>query len=59
MIFKPKSATEFARPRITPDPNQAALLQQKMAALSYYPANGFHKDVRQTRQLKLVRGSLR
>lgn len=51
MIFKLKSSTvSFARPRVTPDPDQAAQLQRKMDALNYCPANGFHRDLRQDRQ---------
>lgn len=56
MIFKLKSTgSSFVRPRVTPDPDQAALLQQKMNALSYHPLNGFHRDVRQDRQLRSAR----
>jgi len=55
MMFKLKSAeSSFVRPRVTPDPDQAALLQRKIQALSYNPANGFHRDVRQNKQLRLV-----
>jgi hypothetical protein len=53
MIFKLKSSeSAFARPRVTPDPEQAAALERKMNALSYYPSNGFHRDVRQCRQVR-------
>ncbi len=55
MIFKLKSReTPFVRPRVTPDPDQAALLEQKMNALSYSPTNGFHRDSRQRRQPSLL-----
>ncbi len=51
MIFKLKSnELSFTRPRVTPDPEQAALLERKMNALNYYPENGFHRDLRQHRQ---------
>jgi hypothetical protein len=51
MIFKLKSnESSFVRPRVTPDPDQAASLERKMNALSYYPVNGFHRDLRQCRQ---------
>jgi hypothetical protein len=51
MIFKLKSSeSSCVRPRVTPDPDQAALLERKMNALSYYPVNGFHRDLRQERQ---------
>lgn len=55
MLFKLKSAeSPCVRPRVTPDPDQAAQLQRKIEALSYHPANGFHRDTRQNRQLRLV-----
>jgi hypothetical protein len=55
MIFKLKLIeSSFVRPRVTPDPNQAATLQQKLDALTYSPANGFHRDVRQSRQPRYV-----
>jgi len=58
MIFKLKSSkASFVRPRVTPDPDQAALLQRKMAALSYCPTNGFHRDLRQDRQRLALRAS--
>jgi len=51
MLFKWKlTEPSFVRPRVTPDPEQAALLERKMNALSYYPTNGFHRDQRQARQ---------
>ena len=51
MIFKLKlNESSFARPRVTPDPDQAASLERKMNALNYCPTNGFHRDLRQTRQ---------
>lgn len=55
MIFKLKSSeSSFVRPRVTPDPDQAALLERKMNALSYSPANGFHRDLRQVRHPRLL-----
>jgi hypothetical protein len=55
MLFKLKSTeSTIERPRVTPDPDQAAQLQRKIQALSYHPANGFHRDRRQNRQLRLV-----
>jgi hypothetical protein len=55
MMFKLKLAeSSFVRPRVTPDPDQAAQLQRKIQSLSYHPANGFHRDTRQDRQLRLV-----
>jgi hypothetical protein len=51
MIFKLKSSeSPLVRPRVTPDPDQAASLERKMSELSYYPVNGFHRDARQARQ---------
>jgi hypothetical protein len=53
MMFKLKSAvSEFVRPRVTPDPDQAAQLLRKIQALSYNPSNGFHRDMRQDRQCR-------
>jgi hypothetical protein len=51
MIFrlKPTSSTVM-RPRVTPDPDQAAALQRRINALAYHPENGFHRDQRQRRQ---------
>jgi hypothetical protein len=55
MIFKLKSsASPCVRPRVTPDPDQAALLERKMNELSYYPVNGFHRDSRQVRQPRSI-----
>lgn len=55
MIFKLKSSeSSFVRPRVTPDPDQAALLERKMNALSYSPTNGFHRDLRQVRHPRLL-----
>jgi hypothetical protein len=42
------------RPRVTPDPDRAAELQRRMTALTYYPENGFHRDLRQRRQASIV-----
>lgn len=40
------------RPRITPDPSQAAELLRRMAELAYHPENGFHKDMTQRRYVR-------
>lgn len=37
------------RPRVTPDPAQAAELQRRMNDLNYSPENGFHRDQSQKR----------
>lgn len=50
MLFSSKpSANVWDRPRITPDPGQAAALEEKMKALNYNPENGFHRDRSQDR----------
>jgi hypothetical protein len=50
MLFAIKpSSTALARPRVTPDPSQAAALEQKMKSLNYHPENGFHRDRSQDR----------
>lgn len=50
MMFAMKpSRPPLARPRVTPDPGQAAALEQKMKALTYCPENGFHRDRSQDR----------
>jgi hypothetical protein len=53
------SETVVMRPRVVPDPAQAAELLRRMGALSYSPENGFHRDRAQRRstipKLKLVR----
>jgi hypothetical protein len=55
MLFKLKSTeSKVERPRVTPDPDQAEKLQRKFQALNYHPSNGFHRDMRQNRQLRLV-----
>jgi hypothetical protein len=60
MLLKYKPA-EMAvmRPRVTPDPAQAAELLRRMSSLSYSPENGFHRDRAQSRtagpKLRLVR----
>lgn len=55
MMFKLKSSeSTLMRPRVTPDPDQAASLERKMNALSYCPTNGFHRDSRQLRQPRLL-----
>jgi len=62
MIFSKLASRQPApplRPRITPDPNQAAELLRRMAELAYHPENGFHKDMTQRRHqrptLRLVK----
>jgi hypothetical protein len=56
MLFKLKqSESSFVRPRVTPDPDQAAQLQRKFEALAYNPSNGFHRDMKQGKpRLRLV-----
>ena len=50
MIFKLKrSCNAFVRPRVTPDPGQAAELERRFNSLAYYPENGFHRDRMQDR----------
>lgn len=50
MLFSIKTApTPMQRPRVTPDPGQAAALELKRRALSYHPQNGFHRDQAQHR----------
>jgi hypothetical protein len=50
MIFKlRRSQSSVLRPRVTPDPDQAAELQRRMSELAYHPENGFHRDRRQDR----------
>jgi hypothetical protein len=57
MIFKLKETpTTMARPRITPDPNQLEALQRRLSALNYQPMNGFHRDQRQHKQSRRLRG---
>jgi hypothetical protein len=47
MILKlNQSAWSVVRPRVTPDPRQAAELERRRSAVTYTPANGFHRDVR-------------
>lgn len=40
------------RPRVTPDPDQAAELERRMNALVYCPENGFHRDRHQHRRAR-------
>lgn len=50
MIFKLKRPSNaFVRPRVTPDPEQAAALERRMSSLDYHPENGFHRDRMQNR----------
>lgn len=49
-----QGASSMMRPRVTPDPNQAAELQRRMSALAYSPQNGFHRDQLQHRQGRVV-----
>ena len=44
------SAWSVVRPRVTPDPRQAAELERRRSAVSYVPTNGFHRDVRPLHQ---------
>ena len=50
MILQLKlSPPTLLRPRVTPDPGDAAALQRRMSELAYYPENGFHRDRLQDR----------
>jgi hypothetical protein len=50
MIFKLKRESDtLMRPRVTPDPGQAAELERRISSLAYYPENGFHRDRMQDR----------
>jgi hypothetical protein len=50
MIFKLRRVPEsLLRPRVTPDPSQAAELERRMNSLAYHPENGFHRDRLQDR----------
>ena len=40
----------IVRPRVTPDPQRAAELEQRFNELAYSPENGFHRDQRQHRR---------
>jgi hypothetical protein len=44
-------AASLERPRITPDPSQAAALERKFQSLNYHPQNGFHRDRAQDRMM--------
>ncbi len=44
MLFKTKAEALPMRPRVTPDPERAAELQRRFAALQYRPEVGFHRD---------------
>ena len=51
MVFKLKRSTDaLVRPRVTPDPGQAAELERRFSTLEYYPENGFHRDRMQDRR---------
>jgi hypothetical protein len=43
-------AWSVVRPRVTPDPKQAAELERRRKSLTYTPSNGFHRDVRPMQQ---------
>lgn len=55
MLFAMKPSTKSSavsvRPRITPDPSQAAALERKIQSLNYHPQNGFHRDRAQDRMM--------
>lgn len=56
MVFKLRlAASSIVRPRVTPHPEHAAELQRRMEALAYHPQNGFHRDLRQSRQERFGR----
>lgn len=44
--------TATVRPRVTPDPQDAATLARRFSELSYVPENGFHRDQQQPRKRK-------
>jgi hypothetical protein len=55
MIFRMKvRPSSVLRPRVKPDPGQAAELQRRMSSLDYTPENGFHRDHRQDRQARFA-----
>lgn len=37
----------FSPPSVTPDPEAAAALENRMRAVKYRPQNGFHRDTQQ------------
>lgn len=43
-LFRKLAPSEPVRPRITPDPVQAAELERRINSLAYYPENGFIRD---------------
>jgi hypothetical protein len=58
MLFTIKpSPAALARPRVTPDPGQAAALEAKIKSLNYHPENGFHRDRSQDRVLTAKRAA--
>jgi hypothetical protein len=60
MIFRLKQgSSSIVRPRVTPDPDQAAELQRRMSTLSYCPQNGFHRDQLQRRQGRVALRAVR
>ena len=44
-----KSHSSLVRPKVVPDSSVMDALERKLASLSYRPANGFHKDRRQSK----------
>jgi hypothetical protein len=51
MLFRLRDTqSSVVRPRVTPDPQQAAELEKRFSELAYCPENGFHRDQRQDRR---------
>lgn len=51
MLFRLRDTqSSVVRPRVTPDPLQAAELQKRFSELAYCPENGFHRDQQQDRR---------
>jgi hypothetical protein len=55
MIFRMKATqSSVLHLRVTPDAGRAAELRKRMSSLDYCPENGFHRDQRQDRQLRIA-----
>ena len=51
MLFRLRDLpSTIVRPRVTPDPQNAAELAKRFSELAYSPENGFHRDQRQHRR---------
>ena len=52
MLFRLRDAqSSIVRPRVTPDPQNAAALEKRFSELAYCPENGFHRDRQQDRRV--------